>query len=214
MSTTIIIIILTCIISLTAFSNHKIIDDLIFYPPAIDRQKQWYRFFTNGFIHADFGHLAFNMLSLYMFGEFVEKGFSEIFGQKGKLIYIVMYVTALAVCLIPTYSKNKENYYYKSLGASGAVSAVVFVGIFLFPLTKIGLLFIPPIIPGFIFAPLYLIISAYMSKKGGDNINHSAHIWGALFGVAYLIVLSYALSDFKPIQHFIEDIQYYFSGSN
>ena len=125
-----------------------------------------------------------------------------------------MYVTALAVCLIPTYSKNKENYYYKSLGASGAVSAVVFVGIFLFPLTKIGLLFIPPIIPGFIFAPLYLIISAYMSKKGGDNINHSAHIWGALFGVAYLIVLSYALSDFKPIQHFIEDIQYYFSGSN
>ena len=213
MSVTLIIIILTCIVSVTAFSNHQIMDDLIFYPPAIDKQKQWYRFFTNGLIHADIAHLAFNMFSLYLFGDFVEKAFADIFGEKGKLIYILMYVIALAVCLIPTYAKNKENYYYKSLGASGAVSAVVFAGIFLFPLTKIGLLFIPPIIPGFIFGPIYLFISAYMSKKGGDNINHSAHIWGALFGVAYLIVLSYALSDFKPVQHFIEDIQSYFSGS-
>ena len=214
MSVTIIIIILTCIISVTAFSNPKIIDDLIFYPPAIDRQKQWYRFFTNGFIHADIGHLAFNMLSLYLFGDLVEKAFGDIFGIKGKLIYILLYVIALAVCLIPTYSKNKENYYYKSLGASGAVSAVIFAGILLFPLTKIYLFFIPIGIPGFIFGPIYLFVSAYLSKKGGDNINHSAHIWGALFGVAYLVVLCYALSDFKPVQHFIEDIQSFFSGSN
>ena len=189
-------------------------DDLIFYPPAIDRQKQWYRFFTNGFIHADIGHLAFNMLSLYLFGDLVEKAFGEIFGIKGKLIYILLYIIALAVCLVPTYSKNKENYYYKSLGASGAVSAVIFAGILLFPLTKIYLFFIPIGIPGFIFGPIYLFVSAYLSKKGGDNINHSAHIWGALFGVAYLVVLCYALSDFKPVQHFIEDIRSFFSGSN
>lgn len=206
-SITVIILVITCIISFTAFSNHKIIDDLIFYPPAVKNDKQWYRFFSCGLIHADFGHLAFNMLSLYLFGRMVEDAFNEIFGKTGSLLYIVMYVSALAVCLIPTYNKNKNNYYYRSLGASGAVSAVVFAGIFFYPTDKIGIFVIPPIIPGYIFAPIYLLISAMLAKKGGDNINHSAHIWGSVYGVVFVIVMCFALSNFNPLTNFIEQIK-------
>src|SRR5438874_4156660 len=175
MNVTVIIVIITCVVSFVAFSNQKIINDLIFYPPAIANNNQWYRFFTCGLIHADIGHPAFNMISFYMFGRFVEQAFGEIFGDKGTLLYALMYITALAACLIPTYAKQKDNYQYRSLGASGAVSAVVFAGIFLYPAQKIGLFFIPPIIPGFIFGPIYLFISAYLSRSGAGGINHSAH---------------------------------------
>jgi len=210
LSLTLIIIIITCVISFTAFSNNKIYSDLIFYPPAIAHHNQWYRFVTCGLIHADLGHLAFNMFSLYLFGDLVEEAFNMIFGPRGKIIYLAMYVLALIICLVPTYLKNKNNEYYRSLGASGAVSAVVFAGIFLQPLNKIGLFFIPPVIPGFIFGPIYLGLTAYMSKRGGDNINHSAHFWGAVFGVAYLIVTCYFLSDYKPVQNFINQVSGYF----
>ncbi len=139
MTITIIIIVLTCIVSFTAFSNQKIIDDLIFYPPAISKQNQWYRFFSYGLIHADIGHLFFNMFSFYIFGEYVEKSFVQIFDEKGKLIFALLYITALIACLLPTYFQQKDNYYYKSLGASGAVSAIVFAFMFIYPTQGIGL---------------------------------------------------------------------------
>lgn len=211
-SITIIIIIITAVISFLAFSNHELMDKLIFYPPDIAQRKQWYRFFSNGLIHADIGHLAFNMISLYFFGDLVNQAFSQIFGgSTGTLLYLLMYVSALAVCLIPTYMSNKENYYYRSLGASGAVSAVIFAGVFLYPANKLYLFFIPIGIPGFIFGPLYLIISAYWSKKGTSHINHSAHLWGALYGIAFLIILSFALqTGFNPFTNFIQSVQSYF----
>ena len=213
LSITLIIVIITAIISFMAFSNQEMLNKLIFYPPAISKEREWYRFFSNGLIHADLGHLAFNMISLYMFGDFVETAFAQVFGDSGKVLYLVMYITALAVCLVPTYISQKDNYYYRSLGASGAVSAVVFVGIFLYPDQKIGLFFIPPIIPGFIFGPIYLIATAYLAKRGSGNINHSAHLWGALYGIAFLIVLSAALhTGFSPIDHFIESVKAYFQG--
>lgn len=208
---TIIIIIITALISFISFRNEKIMNDLIFYPPAVTENKQYYRFITCGFIHADFAHLIFNMLSLYLFGRFVEEQFVSIFGSGGKILYLVMYVLALIVSLLPTYFKNKHNQNYRSLGASGAVSAVVFAGLMIAPYIKVGLFIIPPIIPGFVFGPLYLIISAWLDRKGGDNINHSAHIWGALFGVAFLIVAGYASGDkYDAIQTFIDGIRLYF----
>lgn len=210
-SITLIILVLTCIISFTAFSNQKVIDDLIFYPPAITQRNQWYRFITNGVIHADIAHLAFNMFSFYMFGEYVESYFMALFGERGKMLYMLMYITALAVCLIPTYFQNKNNYHYRSLGASGAVSAVVFAGIFLVPTLKIGLIIIPPIIPGFIFGPLYLVLSAYMAKRGGDNINHSAHFWGAVWGIVFVIIGCFLLTNYNPIQNFFTAVTTYFS---
>ncbi len=210
-SITIVILILTCIISFTAFSNQKVIDDLIFYPPAITQRNQWYRFVTNGVIHADIGHLAFNMFSFYMFGEYVEKYFMALFDERGKILFLAMYITALPVCLIPTYLQNKDNYHYRSLGASGAVSAIVFAGIFLDPTIKIGLIIIPPIIPGFIFGPLYLVLSAYMAKRGGDNINHSAHFWGAVWGIVFVIITCLMLTGFNPITNFLAQVRDYFS---
>ena len=210
LSLTIIIIILTAVISFIAFSNQKLVNDLIFYVKPIRDKNEWFRFVSCGFIHADIGHLAFNMISLYMFGELVEDQFAIFFGSSNKLFYIIFYITALIICLIPTYIKNRNNDYYRSLGASGAVSAIVFAGIFLYPTAKIGIFIIPPIIPGFIFAPIYLFISAMLSKKGGDNINHSAHIWGALYGVVFLIVTTISLSHVDVIASFTEQVKGWF----
>lgn len=212
---TLIIIILTGIISFTAFNNQKIIDDLIFYPPSITRQHQWYRFFTCGLIHADITHLLFNMLSLYLFGEFVERSFSSdiLFGGKGKMLYLIMYLLALFVCLIPTFIKHKNDYYYRSLGASGAVSAVVFAGILFDPTAKLGFFFIPPVIPGYIFGPLYLILSTYLEKRSQDNVNHSAHIWGALFGIVFIIAAAAILkTDYQPLEQFILKVRHSLGG--
>lgn len=210
-SITIIIIIITAIISFMAFGKPELMDKLIFYPPDIAQRKQWYRFFSNGLIHADIGHLAFNMISLYFFGDLVNRAFTQIFGNVGSLLYIVMYVSALAVCLIPTYMKNKENYHYRSLGASGAVSAVIFAGIFLYPQAPLSFFFLPLQIPGFIFGPLYLIITAYLNKRGGGGINHSAHLWGALYGIVFLAVLCFALqTGFNPFTNFVQSVQSYF----
>jgi membrane associated rhomboid family serine protease len=207
---TIIILLLTCVISFAAFSNEKLVSDLIFYPPAITNRNQWYRFITCGFIHADFMHLAFNMYTFYLFGDMVEKAFVLIFGASGKILYTILYFGALVVCLLPTYLQHKDNYHYRSLGASGAVSAVIFVGIVLNPTMGMGIFPIPFHIPAFIFGPLYLIISAYMAKRGQGNINHSAHIWGALFGIVFIIITCQFMSDFRPVQSFLDQVMGYF----
>ncbi|MBC7722870.1 MAG: rhomboid family intramembrane serine protease [Pedobacter sp.] len=208
---TLIIIIVTCIISILAFSKDKIIDDLIFYPPAITNQNQWYRFITCGFIHADIAHLGFNMYSFYMFGDAVETAFKSIFGSMGEAYYVLLYISSLVFCLLPTYLKNKDNYYYKSLGASGAVSAIVFTYIFIAPTTSIGLMFIPIPFPAIIFGVIYLGISAYLSKRGSSHINHSAHFWGAVYGIVFLIITSYFFSpNFKAISWFTQQLKDYF----
>lgn len=207
---TLIILLLTCVISFTAFSNEKVINDLIFYPTAITNHNQWYRFITCGFIHADFMHLAFNMYTFYLFGGMVEEAFTMIYGEMGKALYIIMYLTSLVVCLLPTYFAHRNNYYYRSLGASGAVSAVIFIGIFLNPTMGMGIFPIPFHIPAFIFGPLYLGISAYLAKKGHGNINHSAHIWGAVYGIVFLAVTSQFLTEFRPVGRFVEEVTNYF----
>lgn len=208
LSITLVIIIITVLVSIGGFNNQKVIDDLIFYPPAVSSQKQWYRFFSCGLIHADFPHLLFNMMSLYFFGPHVEAAFAVFNNNAGKWLYMLLYVSALLVSLLPTYFKNVNNYHYRSLGASGAVSAIIFAGLLLSPGSEVGILFIPFRIPGFIFAPLYLVISAFMDRKGNDNINHSAHIWGALYGLAFTIVAGY-LNGYNIIQATIDEIKLY-----
>ncbi|MFN5135720.1 MAG: rhomboid family intramembrane serine protease [Chitinophagaceae bacterium] len=207
LSITVIIIIITSLVSFSAFSNEKLMNGLIFYPPAIHKNNQWYRFFSNGLLHADLTHLLFNMFSLYLFGRLVETSFSEIFGETGKLLYLAMYVLALGACLIPTYNKNKENYHYRSLGASGAVSAVIFASILLNPLMGMGLFFIPVFIAAFLFGFIYLAVSSWLDIKGGGNINHSAHIFGALFGVGFMIVACRLFSDYPVLENFINKVK-------
>lgn len=207
MSITIAIIILTVLVSLPAFQNEKLMSDLIFYPTAVTYRKQWYRFITCGFIHADLPHLIFNMYALYMFGEVIENFFGQIFGVTGKLIYILLYLTSLVACLLPSYAKHKEDYSYASLGASGAISAVSFCYMILAPTAHIGLIFIPGKgIPAWLFAPLYLIVTSYLAKQPGSRINHSAHLWGAIYGIAFIIVTGHFLADFGVITNFINQV--------
>ncbi len=209
-SITFIIIITTAVISLIGFNNQQVMDNLIFYPPAVSEKNQYYRFITCGFIHADMAHLAFNMISFYFFSQaLVEPKFIEFFGDYGRALLLIMYLMALVVCLLPTYFKNKINENYRSLGASGAVSAVVFAGLMISPLSQIGFFIIPPIIPGFIFGPLYLICSAYLDKQGRGNVNHSAHIWGAIFGVIFIIVTTKLYSNYDVLTNFIQDVEFY-----
>jgi len=203
---TLAIIIITCLVSVPAFSSQKMIDDLIFYPPAIYRRNQWYRFFTCGFIHADWMHLAFNMLAFYSFGNLIEGAFTQLFGGSGKLLYIILYISSLFFCLLPTYIKHRDNAYYRSLGASGAVSAIVFVFILLYPTEKIGIIFLPSM-PGFIFGFLYLIISSVLANRGGSHINHSAHIWGAVYGIVFTVIAAFVLKGYNLPAIFVQQVQ-------
>lgn len=208
LSITLIIIIITTLISIGGFTNQKIIDDLIFSPPLVNKRGQWYRFITCGLIHADFMHLLFNMWALYIFGGQVEGAFGVLFGSAGKWYYLFMYVSAFVVSILPTYLRHINDYYYRSLGASGAVSAVIFAGMMLSPAATLIIFPIPARIPGFIFAPLYLLMSAYLDRKGGGNINHSAHLWGALYGLLFIIVGS-KLAGFDIIRNAVNQVTLY-----
>jgi membrane associated rhomboid family serine protease len=184
---TIAIIIITCIVSFTAFYSTTIMNDLIMSPVDVKEKKQWYRFITSGFLHADLMHLLFNMFALYIFGQqIVEPGCEEL---SGRWMFPALYFGGMIIADIPSYIKHRNNPQYRSLGASGAVSAVVFTGILFDPTMKMGFYFIPPIIPAYIFGPLYLFYCMYSTKHNRDNINHDAHFWGAIFGLVFPIIL-------------------------
>jgi membrane associated rhomboid family serine protease len=193
---TLTIIILTCIISFTAFNNEKITNDLIFWPPMIGEKKQFYRFVTSGFIHADIAHLAFNMITLYFFGRVMEDFFVAKIGKAGFLLF---YIAGIIVSEIPSYIKHRTNYSYRSLGASGAVTAVLFSFILLAPWQTMYVFFLP--MPAIVFAALYLGYTFYMNKRGGDYINHSAHLWGAIWGIAFTMLM-----EPKVLPHFLEQL--------
>lgn len=180
------IVIITSVISLAGFRNGKIVDELIFWPPAISKKNQYYRFITCGLIHADYMHLIFNMLTLYFFGTYMEAHYQGDLGLQ-KYYYLALYIGALIVSNIPTYIKHYNDYDYRSLGASGAVSAVLFSFILLGPWQQILVLVFP--VPAIIYGGLFLFYSAYMSRKGGDHVNHDAHFYGALFGVIFTIAI-------------------------
>ena len=182
---TISIIIITCLISITGFSNTKVIDDLIFWPPAISKRHQYYRFITCGFIHADLMHLFFNMFTLYWFGRAMEVYYPGRLGLP-HYYFAMLYFGASVASLLPTYFKYRNDYNYRSLGASGAVCATLFAYILLDPWQTIYVFFFP--VPAIIYAVLFLGYSVYMSKKGGGNINHDAHFYGALFGIVFTIL--------------------------
>ncbi|WP_338874392.1 rhomboid family intramembrane serine protease [Spirosoma sp. SC4-14] len=189
MSVTLIIILATVGISIWAWNDYSVMNRWIMNPSQVARRGQYYRFVTSGFLHADWGHLIFNMISLYAFGGLMEQVFSSLFGRNGALFYIGFYLLAIIISDIPTFLKYRKDSSYNSLGASGGVSAIIFAAILISPLTKIYLFFIPIGIPGFIFGPLYLLYSAYESRRGVGNVNHDAHIYGALFGVLFIILV-------------------------
>lgn len=185
---TLILIALTAIVSWMAFSNRKLADRLVLWPPAIDRRRQYDRLVTYGFVHADWMHLVFNMVTLYFFGRAIENVMVQITGTW--LTYPLFYLAALAVSILPSYLKNQKNPNYISLGASGAVSAVLFAYILIDPWTRLYLFFIPIPIPAIFYAVFYVGYSIWMDRRGGDRINHSAHLAGAAFGVLFLVAMA------------------------
>ena len=188
------IIVFTCIISILCLRDETLFHKLKFNAYDVRHSNQWYRFFTYGFVHASWVHLFVNMFVLLSFGEFVEKRFHGIFHDKYILYYLLLYIGGLLISIIPAYGKHKNDVFYNSVGASGAVSAVVFSSIILFPLGKISLFFIPVGIPAPLFGLLYIGYEFYMKKRAGDNIGHDAHIWGAVFGIIYTIALRPSLA--------------------
>lgn len=186
MSITIVIIAITVIVSLIAFSNEELMNKLLFYPARMDTPAEYYRFVTAGLIHADFIHLFFNMYVLYIFGEYVESAYTVYIGKP--YLFGMMYFFALIASSLPSFAKHRNNHYYRALGASGAVAAVLFSFVYYAPWTMLYFFGIIPI-PAIVFAVLYLVYSAYSAKKGQDNIGHDAHFYGAVFGFIITLII-------------------------
>jgi membrane associated rhomboid family serine protease len=180
---TVTIILITVVISLLAFSNQNLKNRLLFWPPAVQK-GQYDRFIGHGFIHADGTHLLFNMITLFFFGSVIEMFYRQYLYELG---FVLFYLGGLIAAIIPSYLKHKNDYHWASLGASGAVSAVLFAYILFEPWKLIFVFFIP--VPAIIFAFLYVGYSIWSGKKGNSNINHSAHLWGAAYGVIMTIAL-------------------------
>jgi membrane associated rhomboid family serine protease len=208
-SITLSIIIITAITSFIAFNNEKLKEDLLFWPAEIKSRRQYYRFITCGFVHGDLMHLAFNMISFLSFGEYLEQGlFSHpaLFGSNGKFVFLALYVLALVVSVIPDYFKYKDDFSYRALGASGAVSAVIFAFIMIEPMRELRVFFAIPI-KGYLFGILFLAISVYLSRRGGDNIGHRAHFSGAIFGILFTVIAAKLLANYDILGAFAQAIR-------
>lgn len=177
----IITIVITVLISMAAFNNEALANKLILWPRYMDSPQEYYRLLSSGFIHADWNHLIFNMISLYFIGSSAE----YILG----IGFLTLYLTGIIISSLPSFLKHRNNSYYRSLGASGGVASVMFFFIYFKPWNKLYIIFLPIGIPAIIFGVLYLIYEAYMAKKGGGYMNHDAHFWGAVYGLAYALVI-------------------------
>ena len=167
--------------------NADMVDKTIMWPYRVAREKQYIRFITSGFLHADWMHLIFNMFTLFFFGRNLELYFNY-YGLGGNLSYLALYFLGLIVSDIPSYIKHKDDYNYRSLGASGAVSAVIFATIIFSPWSSIYI-YGALKISAAVYAVLYILYCVYMGKRNGDNVNHDAHLWGSLFGLAFTLIL-------------------------
>ncbi|MCE6988917.1 rhomboid family intramembrane serine protease [Dyadobacter sp. CY323] len=188
MSITLILVIITSGISYYALNNYSLMDKMIFNPHRVRQHNEYYRFVTSGFVHADFGHLIFNMLSLWFVGEGIERLFGMLFGSSGTFYFLFLYIAGIVVADIPTFIKHRNNSRYNSLGASGGVSGVLFAAILYAPLMSICLYFFI-CMPGFIFGLLFLGYSFWEGRRGTSYVNHSAHMYGAIFGMVFMAIV-------------------------
>ena len=179
----------TALVSMAAWQRDSWMAAMMMSPSRIATHGEYWRFLTSGFIHADFTHLFFNLFSFYFFGTQLEYIFSVIFPGLGPWVFLLFYLLGIIVADLPTFFKQKHNHYFNSLGASGAVSATIFAGIMFFPTEKIYLFGIVGI-PGIIYAGLFTWYSIEMERRGRDFVNHSAHLYGGLFGVIF-VTLTY-----------------------
>ena len=181
---TLILIAVTVLVSWLAFDRPRLLDRLILWPPAIDRNKQYDRLLTHGFIHADWQHLLFNMITLFFFGRVAEQVIGSMIGPIGFLLF---YLSAIVIAILPTYLRHRHDTRYRSLGASGAVSAVLFAFILVQPWSLIFVFFLP--VPAIVYGAFFVGYSIWMDRQGGDNTNHNAHLSGAIYGVLFMLLM-------------------------
>ena len=184
-----IILVATIIISLWADKNAEWKERMLFIPYRIKHQHEYHRFVTHAFIHADFPHLAFNMMTLYFMGEYLYLEWMTQFGNAGIVYFCVLYFAGMIAATFLPMVKHQDQPNYRSLGASGAVSAVLFAVILWKPTLSLSLMFIPIPIPAYVFGPLYLFFEYYSLKKGNTGIAHDAHLGGAIFGILFVLML-------------------------
>ncbi len=181
---TLILIAATCVVSFIAFGNAKVINALILWPPAVTRGHEYWRLLSYGLVHADGQHLLFNMFTLFFFGRAMEGLYTQYLGPFG---FVLFYAGGLLVSILPSYWINRNNSSYRSLGASGAVSAVLFAFILLQPWAMIIVFVIP--VPAILYAVAFLAYSIYMDRAARSRINHSAHLWGAAYGIVFTLLM-------------------------
>lgn len=194
-----ILTILIVVPSIMAFQNQQLFEQLKHYPYREKQTNEWYRWLTAGFIHGGWLHLMINAFVLYSFGQAVEGAYGAFFGDRGTIYFILLFVVSVVSANIKTYFTNQDNPGFSSIGASGGVSGVLFAYILFYPWEMVYLYGVIGI-PGIIAALGYLAYSQYMSKQGGDLIDHEAHLYGALAGL--LLTILYA--PMKIIPFFIE----------
>ncbi|MFV0345740.1 MAG: rhomboid family intramembrane serine protease [Bacteroidales bacterium] len=188
MSVTLVIIALTCLVSFLCFNNQEQFHKLKFIPYNVIHKKQYYRIISHALVHANFPHLLVNMFVLFSFGNAVESTFSRMWGQNGKLYFILLYLTGTVISCLAALFKHKNNIYYSAVGASGAVAAVVSSFIIFYPWNKLYLFLAIPI-PAIVFGALYVAYSWYMSKRGNSIVAHDAHLIGTIWGFLFPILL-------------------------
>ena len=191
-----VIIALTCLVSWLAWKDRRLLGRLLLWPPAITRGHQWDRLVTYGLVHGDGAHLLFNMVTLFFFGRLIEQAFQPWLGTWG---YVGFYVGGLIVSVLPSYLRHRQDPNYRSLGASGAVCAVLFAFILLDPWATIFLFVLP--VPSIVYAVAYVGYSVWADRRGGDNINHQAHLWGAGYGILFSLIMEPRL-----IAHFLAQL--------
>ncbi len=208
MPITYIIIGFTSLISFLAFNNQELFVKMKHWPYQEARDGEYYRWLTSGFLHADFMHLLFNMLTLFFFGPYVESWFASMFPRLGTTLFLIFYLVSIVAASVGTFYKFRNTSSFASIGASGAVAAVLFACIALNPTIGIRFILLPIPIPGFIFGVLYLWYSSYAANKGEDNIDHTAHFFGAVFGFFFPLLLQPSLfpSFFEQIVGWFQDI--------
>ena len=176
------------LITYLAWQKPQIHRLLMLNPNEVVAKKQYFRMLTSGFVHNGSMHLFLNLFTLYFFGGAIEEIFQVYFGALGLYLYVLLFCSAVVVANIHTTIKHRNNPLYNSLGASGGVSALVMSFILFDPQQELCLYAII-CLPGYILGGVFILYSIIMGRRGRDNINHDAHLYGALYGVLFIILL-------------------------
>ncbi|MDZ4822609.1 MAG: rhomboid family intramembrane serine protease [Flavobacteriales bacterium] len=198
---TLALLVLTVLVSWQAWNNSNLFERLLCSPYRITQNREYYRVLTHGLIHANGPHLIFNMLGLFMFGQNVEAIFTygnesnpELIGWSkvsGMLFFFLLYAGGVAIATLPSLRKHRDNPMYRSVGASGGVSAILMAYAIIFPMQKLTLIIFPFFgLPAFIWIFIFFAMEHYMAKRGGTNIAHDAHIWGGVFGIVFVLFIN------------------------